>query len=797
MRARIQFLHKLLILTIIPLVLAQLGTLFLVMENTEREVAANARRSLMIGAKVANEFLSARDQHLLQSAQLLSADFALRQAIAIGDGASAQSALANHAERVEANFAAFISVDGDITTSSPNYPHDVVQDRMIELRDTGAVRPASITMVGSRTYQTFASPMRAPTLIGYLVFGFAVDHTLANRLQTLTGLDVEILSIGYDSVQRLARASDEDSSRADSVLADLQDRRLAAGMVHTIGPADNESLLVQTPILQDDGRAVVMLHLSWRDAMAPFRAARSQLLVYGSSLLIVVIALGIWLSRSISKPIRSLTKAAERMAAGDYDSTIKIDSKDELATLAHSFNRMQSAIADREADIVFQSEHNPETGLPNQVSALRSLDQMVSGNYDHCCVLSIVLLRMGKIASTIGQTLSNDLLRQTADHLLAHLNRDGVLAHTGSSEFLMLIPGIDTAAGESIAHAIHRQLQSGIRLGSAHIILHAKIGVSVFPDNGEEPADIVRRALVARTDAQSSGDAVHAYATGREQHFERQLQVSNDLPRAISEGEIQVFYQPKIDVQTGNILGAEALARWQHGTLGNLRPDEFIPPAEESGTIVRLTRYVIDQTISNIAEWQREIPQVLVAVNLSTRDLLDDSLVGTIERALRQHRVSGERLILEVTESAVMENLETAQRVLRQLQELSIRIAIDDFGTGYSSLAQLKNLPLDELKIDKAFVLDLANSKQDELIVATTVELAHGLKLKVVAEGVEDEYSMRRLFDLGCDYAQGYFIGKPMPKAEFEAWLDSYEPTSWNERRADQRPFEEQEERIA
>ncbi|MEM8547609.1 MAG: EAL domain-containing protein [Pseudomonadota bacterium] len=784
------FLHKLLVLTIVPLLLAQAGTLLVVMRATEAEVAANAQRSLSIGAEVVDDFLAARNQHLLRGAELLAADFALRETIAIDDDASIRSALANHAERVEADFGAFVDLDGGATSSLETSPTEPLRDLVMRQPESAVVGRSGIAILGDQSYQLFAVPMRAPTLIGYLVFGYGINDALASRLNSLTGLDAEIISVGYDRVGVTASSSASPDARTRAILDDLRERRYQADTVYTAGTMRDQSLLITTPINAGDGRAVVLLHLSLHDAMAPFRTSRDELIAYGAGLVVVVILLGLWFSKSISRPLKVLTVAAERMASGDYEHELMLDSDHEMSTLAASFNRMRSAIAERENAILHQSQHNPLTGLPNKSRIVETLTAITETDGASCGVLSIMLLRMGKVTSTIGQSLADELLCQTAEHLQTHLNRHGVLAHTATHEFVLVMPDIDLAAAESTAYTISKQLQAGVSVGQANIILHTRIGVSAYPDYGVNANDILRRALVARADAQSFDRAVTVYEEGREQFFERQLQVINELPEAIASGEIEVFYQPKIHVATGSILGAEALARWNHHELGYLRPDEFIPAAEESGTIVRLTRHVVDEAIKSIAYWRRSLADIQIAVNLSTRDLLDDGLVTTVESSLERHGVDGTHLILEVTESSIMENLKVARRVLLQLQQLGIRIAMDDFGTGYSSLAQLKNLPLDELKVDKAFVVDLATNPQDELIVNTTIELARGLALKVVAEGIEDEYSIRRLADMGCDYAQGYFIGKPMAPEAYGQWLERYEPVAWGERRSGDRPFQ-------
>ncbi|MEM9529782.1 MAG: EAL domain-containing protein [Pseudomonadota bacterium] len=774
---RFGFLKKLLVLTLLPLMVVQAGTMFFAMRTAEREVTASARQTLAVGAEVTKETLRSRDASLLQSIKLLSADFALREVMATSDAASIRSALDNHAARVESDFAAYVEVDGAAFTSTSTVAPQLLRQLQIDLQADDEIPSASIAHFADRTYQLYSSPLRAPTLIGYLVFAFEINNELATRIHDLTGLDVSILSMQAERIQLVASTERSDADVARVPVSALVDQRYQPGVVYTAGPRSQEILLVYVPVIPGDSTTAVSLKRSMRAAMAPFRASRSEVLLYGIGMLVCVALLGIWFSSTVSKPLRSLTAASERMASGDYEVAIEASSRDEIATLAKSFNRMQSAISEREASIRHQNTHNSLTGLPNQTKAARDLGAILKEQPTHCAIISIILMRMGKISSTIGQTLTEDLLCETAEYLKVHLPTGGLLAHTGTHEFVLIMPGVDVEAGERIAETIGKQLNAGITLGSSSIILQSHIGVSAFPDHGDDAEALLRGALVARSDSQVSGRLANTYELGREALFERQLQLVGDIPRAIHDGEIMAFYQPKVAVESGRFLGAEALVRWEHREFGFLSPAEFIPAAEEAGAITKLTRKMIELTVSDVAAWKPEHPNICLAVNLSTRDLMDDRLISFTERALKKHAVSGRHLVFEVTESAVMDDVDMAHRVLSRLRNLGIRIAIDDFGTGHSSLAQLKHLPLDQLKIDRSFVANLADNQQDEFIVSTTIDLAHRLNLSVVAEGIENEASMRRLAELGCDSAQGYFLSKPLARDHFVRWVRDYQPT--------------------
>jgi EAL domain-containing protein (putative c-di-GMP-specific phosphodiesterase class I) len=300
---------------------------------------------------------------------------------------------------------------------------------------------------------------------------------------------------------------------------------------------------------------------------------------------------------------------------------------------------------------------------------------------------------------------------------------------------------------------------------------------------------LLRFAAVARTEAEASHEGVRIYQPGREDEILRRLRIANDLPAALRRGDIKVWFQPKISLPEGTVCGAEALVRWEHSEFGFLQPDDFIPAAEQSGTIVVLTRYVIEEAVRECCRWEESGHELQISVNLSARDLQDEYLPYHVMQILNEQGLPAERLTLEITENSIMENLQHAISILECLRDIGIKISMDDFGTGHSSLAQLRNMPLHELKIDKSFVMSLVHDEHNDAIVSTTISLAHSMKLRVVAEGVEDIETMRRVAALGCEQAQGYFLSKPIPPQQIRSWLDSYEPVSFKNRRKGSRAF--------
>ncbi|MEM9384881.1 MAG: EAL domain-containing protein [Pseudomonadota bacterium] len=779
---RLSFLQKLLLLTIAPLAMAQTITMFLVTSTAEREVLADAKRDLGVGGEVVGQFLRSRQSDISRTVEVLSSDFALREVLATADAPSIRSALDNHAQRIGADFGAFIALDQGTPVSTREALMPVISEGASRREQTSV----SVQQLGDTSFQIVAAPVRAPTTIGHLTFGFRIDQRLTDKLQSLTGVNVTVAQAAGAEYRSIAASTIDDIvPRAILRIAAPSD---TASMVKVVGEGRDRTLVASLPLVAGQADATLLLYQQTARAMAPYHSAERTLLSVGFGLLGLVALVSAWLASTFSGRLSSLTTAAERVARGDYEATLHVRSDDELARLASSFSRMQSAIADREAQIRHHATHDPLTDLPNQRGLLEAINTFTTDPSAGCGLLSVTLARMDNIASSLGQTHANTLLCNTAKLLQAYAPEDSFVAHTGTDEFALLLPGADVTTATAVATALDQRLGAGVPFEATQMPMHAHIGVAAFPSHGEDADTLLRSALVARADALTSNKSVSEYRCGRQDHFTRRLQVINDLPRALAQGEIQVYYQPKIDLRKGALGGAEALARWIHPTLGFLAPDEFIGAAEESGAIVHLTRYMIEAVIADLAEWKRPYPHLRVAVNLSTQDVTE-GLPEFVASTLREHGVDGSALALEVTESSVMEDITLARTVLQALQALSVHVAIDDFGTGHSSLAHLKALPLDELKIDQAFVRELASNPQDELIVRTTIDLAHSMNLLVVAEGVEDEYSVRTLAGLDCDYVQGYFFSKPVPRQDFERWADAFEPIDLQERRRDARPF--------
>jgi diguanylate cyclase (GGDEF)-like protein len=386
-------------------------------------------------------------------------------------------------------------------------------------------------------------------------------------------------------------------------------------------------------------------------------------------------------------------------------------------------------------------------------------------------VLDLDLDQFKEINDTIGHHYSEEMLREVAARLADQRRGDDLLARLGGDEFAILLSPCGSERAEETAANIIKSIKRPLTLKGLQVQVGPSIGIARYPDDSTDTGKLLQKAEIAMYQAKTLRRGWTWYSQYDDRFSVRRLRLLGELPRALSKEELVVYYQPKIDLTIGTVVGVEALVRWQHPDLGMIAPDEFIELTEVSGLVTELTRQVLTRSVQQLTIWDEAGIHLDVAVNLSVRDFHDEGLVSFIVEALQTHNVAPERLMLEITESQVVDDVELATEVLLELSSLGIKTSIDDFGTGYSSLTHLRQLPVAEIKIDRSFVGQMATNHNDAVIVRSIVELGHNLDLEVVAEGVEDEWTLDNLRALGCDRAQGYFFQRPVPGSEIPEFV--------------------------
>jgi diguanylate cyclase len=448
---------------------------------------------------------------------------------------------------------------------------------------------------------------------------------------------------------------------------------------------------------------------------------------------------------------------------------------------------LRTSLAFRELRALAESRRQARTddltGLANRRAFTEAMLQAVDDRAVPAArraVLVVDLDRFKEINDTLGHPVGDQILTRIGPRLTAAIGADDFLARIGGDEFgVLLAEGSDAAAGQAIAAALRAAIAEPFVVEGISLQIGASVGIAVSPDHGQDPTVLLRCADVAMYQAKQAHRGQQLYEVDLDDHDRAKLILAEELRTAVTDGGLEIFYQPKADVATGRVHGVEALARWPHPRRGMIPPDLFIPLAEQTGLMRPLTMLVLNRAVAQCRNWLDRGFDLTVAVNLSITNLLDTELPTTVAEILEGHGLPPDRLILEITENQLMSDPVRAQRVLGQLRQYGVIIAIDDFGTGYSSLAHLRHLPVHELKIDKAFVLHMHEQPDDAAIVRLTIDLAHALRLSVVAEGVETEEAWEILRAYGADTVQGFHLSRPIPAQEFTRWLEARNARSY------------------
>ena len=502
----------------------------------------------------------------------------------------------------------------------------------------------------------------------------------------------------------------------------------------------------------------------------------------------------VMLQKTTLKPIRLLTEQLQAIHRGRHHfiEPVNVQGEGEVRGLANVFNEMNSERSQLYADLQKMAFIDGLTQLPNRALLQRRLQVAIDASTRSDGRLGLILLDLDgfkEINDTLGHPVGDVLLRQVGERLrktmdtLGHAQslgayhvetvvHDATLARLGGDEFAILLPDIvNPDEVIRVAREITEILQIPFSVEGTVVGIGGSIGVTLFPEHGVDSETLLRHADVALYIAKHTRNAYVVYDPAHDKNSLSQLSLRAELRNAIDEGELCLHYQPKLHVNTGRVIGVEAVVRWLHPQRGLLYPDRFLPLAERGGLMGALTQWVIGQALRQHLEWQHQGLNLKVAVNISARVLYDLSLPDQIAQQLELLNVPPSALELEITEDAIMVDPQRALNILSRLDAMRIKLSIDDFGTGYSSLGYLKRLPVDEIKIDRSFVKEMVDSRSDRAIVRATIDLAHNLGLSVVAEGVETAEVLAMLDTFGCDTVQGYYISYPLEADKIFAWM--------------------------
>jgi diguanylate cyclase (GGDEF)-like protein len=522
---------------------------------------------------------------------------------------------------------------------------------------------------------------------------------------------------------------------------------------------------------------------------ATWTALLIQAALGGFSLLVAAITASVF-QKSILEPLAALRRAARAIAGGNLSVRAPVRGPEEMVSLAEAFNSMTEALIDRNRELerhiadLQQAQdtiwrmayYDPLTGLPNRHLFEDRLQMAMAQARRRGLQVGVLFLDLDRfklVNDSFGHAFGDKLLRLVARRLGQAIDTGQTLARTGGDEFIVLLPDVERESEvEEAARRLLDVMQMPFELEGRELYVTASIGVVLFPLHGEDPQTLVRNADIAMYRAKESGrNTYEVYSALLDLGMVQRLSMESDLHRALQREELVLHYQPIVNVETGEIVGVEALVRWFHPERGVLYPDAFIPLAEDSGLIVPLGEWVLRAACRQAIAWQEAgAGPLFVTVNLSPRQMRQE-LASVVAQVLRETGLSPSHLMLEVTEGAIMVEMERAISLLLSVRGMGVQVCVDDFGTGHSSLSHLKMLPVDVIKVDRSFVWDMVDNRADAAIVASVVTLAQALGLRVIAEGVETEEQAALLRRMGCREMQGFLFSRPLPEAEMTELL--------------------------
>jgi diguanylate cyclase (GGDEF)-like protein len=759
------FRKRLLVLIIGLVVVTQTVTLAAVLASTAHDVESRAAQELRSGGSFAQQLIQFRADQLANGVGVLAADFGFREAVAGGDIPTIISAATNNAQRIGADMVLLTDIHGNVLASTA--PGGLGKGLSLEslLSESKGQRDLPVfRALADRYYEFFLAPVRTPETIAWVAMGFAVNDPFALKMRDLVGADVTLVAYGHEGPARIA------SSLPEPLRKTIAKQGALIPDPHVTRVGDTDYLTFAQRIEGRGDFVDVVVQKSMHEVLAPYRDVRDALLLIDSIALVLAAIIGTVLGRSATRPIGDLVLAAERIQEGRYDTAVVATGGAEFRSLAATFNSMQKNIAEREADITYRAQHDVLTGLPNRGFVEKRLGEIMQSPGSAALVL-IDLRRVSEINASLGHHVGDNVLREAARRLRANSAPDDIVARLGENQFLLVARNCTAQRAPLYADQMAGLIRRGFHVEEMSLQLHVGAGICLYPEHGRTVSELLRRVQIAVEDGDEAWLRVAIYRTGGDEEHRRRLKLATDLRGAIDSNALTLVYQPKVAMETRSVRSLEALVRWTHPEIGFVSPGEFVPLAERTGGVRRLTSWVLGEAIRQMGVWRREGLDVELAVNLSAADILDPALGDEILQMLRAHRVETTALVLEITESAVMRDPQLAARNMQLLRIAGVRFAIDDFGTGHSSLSQLSLLPVDELKIDRSFVIDAHAGTDAETIIRSTIELAHSMSLRVVAEGVEQPEAWNLLRRLGCDYAQGYLISRPIPAADVPAFV--------------------------
>ncbi len=754
---------RILYLFIVTILFVAALTLFLARDAAYQHSTEQLAVHQLAASRVVADRLDTRAKLLRSGLRDISRSFSVKELVASGreDPQSLYAAMENYRSRLGADF--FVVLDDRATTIASS------SDLGFE-----GIDPTPYAAEGLTWYDTAndhfllkAAPLRfaerSRRVSAWLLMGQRSASLINEDLVAFTGMQISLASLGSPSAIWGTTLATPDAMQLEQQLA-----ALGTG----VGEARIGESRIITGVypLEGDSNLYTVATLPRSEAYLNYQT----LLINLGIVLLVAVALAFLaamrVSGEITRPISMLVAAAKRISLGLDAAELPEQGTREVLVLSKAVRDMQDGIRDREREINRLAYFDGLCAIPNRNGFVSHLTSLLEARKDDE-LLSVALLdvdRFKEINDTVGHDTGDRLLALIAERLKSHTRDDDFVARLGGDEFAVIYRnGRSSELGESLSRAFDVPFS----IDGLVLDVDASMGIVRAPEHASDAIGLLQLADIALYACKASHDDFVIYTEALNRHSVKRLQLMAELKEALGSGQLKLHFQPKLTLASDQVKCVECLLRWEHPQYGFVPPDEFIELAEQTGAIRQVTRWVLRSALEQQAQWRAQGVSLSVAVNISAVDLTDMSLPAYVGELQSRFALNPGDLTLEVTESAVMKDPESALLALKTLDRMGIVLSIDDFGTGFSSMAQLKQMPVKELKIDKTFVLALATNRDDQIMVRTLISLAENLGLETVAEGLEDAASLRMLKSMGCTRAQGYHVSKPLSAEEFLPWL--------------------------
>ena len=770
--ARRSLILRLVGLSLLLLLIVQAAGFAVVRASIDRNARSQVAQDLDLDENVWRQLVEQRSERLQQSASLLAADFGFRSAVSSGDMETIQSALENHGNRIGATVTGLLNTNVHLVAISlalESESYGAVLTQVIPNMSPQQSKNSQIVVIEGTPYQFVMVPLRAPLLIGWVLMGFPLSQDLAYEMKQLLSVDVAVTVTGDGNGMSIPV-----STLPTETVEELRKR----GAVTELQTSDGTLLTRPVSLPSVGGEVRVLIFRSVDRVLEPYRQLQVLLaIITVAGVLLFAVGMGL-VAQRLAMPLRSLLAATQRLSRGEYDVPLEhTDRTDEIGNLARSFDHMRVDISAQQTEIRRLAYWDRLTGLPNRERFREAVVQAIArsaNTMQPLAVLTLDLDRFKHVNDVLGYAFGDRLLQAVAERLSQQArSSDDMVARLGGNEFAILLQRADAADAHDVAQRINQSFELPLAFEDQTVDRSAGIGFACWPGDADDADDadtLLSRSEIAMYAAKRKLSGALQYDAAFDSSSAQTLSLLTELRHAVEHHELRLYLQPKVPLHGQTGQAAEALVRWQHPQRGLVPPMQFIPFAEQTGFVRHLTLWMFEEVARLLADPRTRGTPLRVSVNLSTRDLLDPELSHRLADILARHGVAASAFCLEITESAIMDDPQRAEAMLNRLSEQGFKLSIDDFGTGYSSLAYLKRLPVDELKIDKSFVMGMETGEDDAMIVRSTIDLAHNLGLTVVAEGVETAAIQDRLRALACDEAQGYHIARPLPVDDFLAW---------------------------